>query len=35
MQIKGSSTRVHVAEASPVRSQERLYDLVAAESRAS
>lgn len=35
MQINGNSSRVHVAEGSPVRSQERLYDLVAAESRAS
>jgi polyphosphate kinase len=35
IQIDGSSTRVRVAEGPAVRSQERLYGLVAAESRAS
>jgi len=35
IQIDGSSTRVRVAAGPPVRSQERLYGLVAAESRAS
>ncbi len=35
IQIDGSSTRVRVGAGPPVRSQERLYGLVAAESRAS
>jgi len=35
IQIDGSSTRVRVAEGPAVRSQERLYGLVSAESRAS
>ncbi len=35
IQIDGSSTRVRVAAGPPVRSQERLYGLVAAEGRAS
>jgi polyphosphate kinase len=35
IQIDGSSTRVRVASGPPVRSQERLYGLVAADSRAS
>jgi polyphosphate kinase len=35
IQIDGSSTRLRVAQGPPVRSQERLYELVAAESRAS
>ena len=35
IQIDGSSTRLHATDTPPVRSQERLYGLVAAESRAS
>jgi len=35
IQIDGSSTRVRALEAPPIRSQERLYGLVAAESRSS